>query len=35
MLLKGIESRKKLIINLEGPEGQDFDLYVKSGHWQS
>ncbi|CAG0970127.1 MAG: Trypsin [Candidatus Methanoperedens nitroreducens] len=30
-VIKGIESGKKLIINLEGPEGQDFDLYVKFG----
>ncbi|MDL5503192.1 MAG: serine protease, partial [Candidatus Methanoperedens sp.] len=30
-VINGIESGKKLIINLEGPEGQDFDLYVKFG----
>ncbi|MFZ3167486.1 MAG: serine protease [Candidatus Methanoperedens sp.] len=30
-VIKGIESGKKLSINLEGPEGQDFDLYVKFG----
>lgn len=30
-VIKGIESGKKLIINLNGPEGQDFDLYVKFG----
>lgn len=30
-VIKGIEGGKKLIINLEGPEGQDFDLYVKFG----
>jgi len=30
-VIKGIESNKKLTINLDGPEGQDFDLYVKYG----
>lgn len=30
-VLKEIASSKKLTINLEGPEGQDFDLYVKFG----
>jgi hypothetical protein len=30
-VIKGVTSGKELIINLDGPVGQDFDLYIKFG----